>query len=168
MVSRPLIGSPPQTENTNKPLPEDFRRLIPLWRHMTGIYGHKWVSSFGEEVNETWVRGCKDLSNDELARGLRACLKTSETNKRSGDDDWPPTLGEFRLLCKPYRAAAHDELPALPAPKLTDSQLQGIDADIATLRKQIEDDGRQQDQEVRTRREERFKHSQDREPGEEG
>lgn len=111
--------------------------MVPLWEHMTGIYGHKWVSSFGEEVSETWVRGCADLTGDELVRGLHSCLYRSQSNLRAGDDDWPPTLGEFQLLCRPQKPTYHYEYAALPMPKRSPEQLAEIEADIARLRVEL-------------------------------
>jgi len=130
---------------------EAFRRLVPLWEHMTGIYGHKWASSYGEAVSPTWVRGCMDLTNDELAAGLRGCLKRSEATRRIGDDDWPPTLGEFRLLARPTPYPYRNDVPALPAPQRTPEQLAVIEADIARLRLQLKDDQKQQEEERRMR-----------------
>lgn len=124
----------PTTNTGSKPGPEAFRRLVPLWEHMTGIYGHKWRANYGDEVSETWVRGLADMSGDDLAKGLRTCLAMSESRRRTGDEDWPPTLGEFRALCKPMRPAYHEIRVALPAPEMTPEKLKEIDTDIANLR----------------------------------
>ena len=106
---------------------------------MTGIYGHKWVTSYGPEVSDTWVRGCSDLNGDELARGLRSCLKRSQSFLRSGDEDWPPTLGEFHLLCRPQKPSYYEPYPGLPAPKISkDDALKHI-ADIRAKLKEIND-----------------------------
>lgn len=86
---------------------------------MTGIYGHKWASSYGEEVSETWVRGLADLSGAELAQGLRGCLARSEATIRSGETDWPPTLGEFRILARPSKPAEHEIFVSLPKSQIS-------------------------------------------------
>lgn len=86
---------------------------------MTGIYGHKWASSYGEEVSETWVRGLADLSGAELAQGLRGCLERSEATIRSGETDWPPTLGEFRIIARPSKPAEHEIFVSLPKPQIS-------------------------------------------------
>jgi len=62
-----------------------------LWVKMAMIYGHKWVSGYGESDDGTWLRGLQDLTPGALAKGLEACLHRL--------DIWPPTLPEFRLLC---------------------------------------------------------------------
>ena len=77
------------------------------------------------------------MTGDELARGLRGCLQRSIVNRRAGDEDWPPTLGEFHALCRPMRHACHDTVKALPKPPLTAEQLREIDADIRRLREQL-------------------------------
>ena len=62
---------------------------------MTAIYGHRWVSSFGDDPTgmggDTWAVGLSGLSGQQLAEGLRSCVASS--------DPWPPTLPEFRAMC---------------------------------------------------------------------
>lgn len=66
-----------------------------LWIRLTAIYGHRFVSAFGDDprnvVGDTWARTLADLGPEDLARGLRACA--------FGSDDWPPTLPAFRAFC---------------------------------------------------------------------
>ena len=64
-----------------------------VWRRMAAIYGHRWVSSFGEtDQDKTWLLGLQDLEPRLLAVGLEACIKNRQ-------DGWPPSLPEFRRLC---------------------------------------------------------------------
>lgn len=65
---------------------------------MSSIYGHKWVSGFGEADDGTWLRGLRDISPKMMAYGVRQCL-----DQRLA---WPPTLPEFLGLCQ----AIDDEL----------------------------------------------------------
>lgn len=54
----------------------------------------------------TWSEGLADLAGDEIRAGLVACLNAS---------DWPPTLPEFRRLCRPvpdYETAFRDAVTA--------------------------------------------------------
>lgn len=57
---------------------------------------------------QAWYAGLADLTSAELERGLRACLSRQ----------WAPTIGEFRLLCRPSLdpetawLEAHDGLAA--------------------------------------------------------
>jgi hypothetical protein len=80
-----------------------------LWGRMAAMYGHKWTSNYGDADDGTWLSGLVDLSPADLADGLRACLKRT--------DPWPPTLPEFRQLCRPRREAIHREFKALPRPE---------------------------------------------------
>ena len=64
-----------------------------LWKRMAAIYGHRWVSSFGEsDLDKTWFIGLQDLEPRLLAVGLETCIKNRQ-------DAWPPSLPEFRRLC---------------------------------------------------------------------
>lgn len=66
-----------------------------LWRVMASVYGHKWVGTYGpDDEDDVWLLALSDLEPRELAVGLEACCK-----RRS--DAWPPTLPEFRSLCRP-------------------------------------------------------------------
>lgn len=96
-----------------------------LWERMNHLYGHKWSSAYGElasdangeltETASTWARGLNGLAGQELAHGLEGCVSRS--------DPWPPSLPEFRALCKPQpveNAKMYEtppELLALPEPK---------------------------------------------------
>lgn len=83
-----------------------------LWARMAAIYGHKWVSAHGDSdiTRDTWQRGLKDLTTAELATGLRAVV--------TRPDPWPPSLPEFRALCRPPPPEqAHVLYRALPKPK---------------------------------------------------
>lgn len=64
-----------------------------LWKRMAAVYGHRWVSSFGEtDLDKTWLLGLQDLEPSLLAVGLESCIKNRQ-------DSWPPSLPEFRRLC---------------------------------------------------------------------
>lgn len=80
---------------------------------MAEIYGHKWVSSFGEtDMDDTWARGLHSMTPQNLSDGLKACLAREET--------WPPTLPEFIKLCQPEsKPQAHQLYAALAAPKIS-------------------------------------------------
>jgi len=67
------------------------RDVAQLWRRMARIYGHRWVSSFGDADDGTWLAGLADLLPCEIAAGIRRCIASA--------DPWPPTLPAFRALC---------------------------------------------------------------------
>lgn len=75
---------------------------------MAATFGHKWVSSYGAEPSDTWLAGLIDLSQEELKTGIVACL--------SWEAEWPPTLPQFRSLCRPRREEAHQVYRKLPEP----------------------------------------------------
>lgn len=83
-----------------------------LWRRMTAIYGHRWLSSYGPtDADDTWLRGLNGLSPSDLGKGLMACVESG--------DEWPPTLPAFRRLCKPDPYPYRNDVPALPVPEIS-------------------------------------------------
>lgn len=58
---------------------------------MAKIYGHRWVSSYGEEDDGTWLSALAQLTPAHLAYGLQQCLEAGE--------EWPPSLPAFRNMC---------------------------------------------------------------------
>ena len=92
-VSARLIGagSPEKRELPSVKQPETV--IDRLWSRMTQVYGHKWTSSFGEfDQDDTWGKGLADLSLDQIKTGFVSCLDS--------DQEWPPTLPQFRQFCK--------------------------------------------------------------------
>ena len=87
----------------------DAETIRILWEKMAAIYGHKWVSSFGESDDGTWLRVMTGITREQIAAGLRACL--------TREDVWPPGAAEFRRLClPPRRDPIHREYKSLPKP----------------------------------------------------
>lgn len=107
--------------STTKPACLRREHIARLWQRMAAIYGHKWVSSYGaDDSDDTWLRGLGDIAPQEVADGLSACIERA--------DPWPPTLPEFRALCReppdcrPH-AAMYREFPkALPPAEMTPEQ----------------------------------------------
>lgn len=66
-----------------------------LWAHMTGLYGHKWTSAYGDDPVKTagkeWSLTLEDLSREQIDLGLQAC--------RTSGDEWPPNASLFRAMC---------------------------------------------------------------------
>lgn len=66
-----------------------------FWQRMSEIYGHRWVSSYGDNAGgaaaRTWASGLAGLAGEQIARGISGCMTSAEP--------WPPTLPEFRRLC---------------------------------------------------------------------
>lgn len=83
-----------------------------LWERMTEIYGHRWISAYGEAVNESWRRGLQGVSVEQIGRGLERLLEQGR--------EWPPTLPEFRALCLKDPAAPIAPYHK-PAPRLLEA-----------------------------------------------
>ena len=66
-----------------------------LFQKMEDRFGDLWANRYGafprSRVKNTWAEDLADLSGEEIARGANACKSTK----------FPPTLPEFRSLCRP-------------------------------------------------------------------
>ena len=66
---------------------------------MGAYYGHKWTSSmadtFGEAgpAGQIWAQALAAYTPHEIGAALLALTDR--------EDDWPPSIREFRLLCRP-------------------------------------------------------------------
>ena len=78
---------------------------------MAAMYGHRWTSSYGVEDDGTWRKGLAGLSPQQIGAGIVKCL---ERKPKLGEEDWPPTLTEFRAMCLPERQQVFNR--ALPPP----------------------------------------------------
>ena len=68
-----------------------------LFARMALMYGHKFMSLYGDidvkvEAEREWGRNLSDFTLDDIKRGLDKCVDEYPS--------WPPTIGEFRQLCK--------------------------------------------------------------------
>lgn len=82
------------TSQANVPaLPDAWAERI--FQRMENFYLAKWVDSFGsiprERVKQAWAEELAEYTADEIKRGLESC-RTRQ---------WPPTLPEFLLMCRP-------------------------------------------------------------------
>lgn len=66
-----------------------------VWRRMTGRYGYKWTSCYGERVDSAtaleWQRELEQFNRDDIDDAIAACATTG--------DPWPPSLPEFKSYC---------------------------------------------------------------------
>ena len=66
-----------------------------LFQKMEDRFGDLWANRYGAfpraRVKDTWAEDLADLSGEEMARGVGACKSVK----------FPPTLPEFRALCRP-------------------------------------------------------------------
>lgn len=109
--SRNSTTTQPSAEQNRQPLPEKW--TAQLQRRMTDIYGHKFKSLFPDEESmtewrDTWGRALGDMTGEQIAAGLEALTRST--------DGWPPSLGEFRALCKPVKRPEHQRSHYLALP----------------------------------------------------
>jgi hypothetical protein len=66
-----------------------------IFQRMEDRYGDLWAQRYGafprERVKRSWADDLSEMSGEEIARGVVACR----------DLKFPPTLPEFRALCRP-------------------------------------------------------------------
>ncbi len=77
-----------------------------VWSWMASSFGHKWVSSFGAEVDpdEIWRATLAGLDFDALKNGMRRLAESGS--------EWPPSAPEFRAMCQPQKHWEHAQLEA--------------------------------------------------------
>lgn len=64
-----------------------------VWQWMSSMFGHRWTSAYGDEVDpdRVWAATLAGLTEQQVREGMRACAQ------RGGE--WPPSAPEFRALC---------------------------------------------------------------------
>jgi hypothetical protein len=82
---------------------------------MMARYTHKWTSQFAADTDmklakSVWADGLSGLANDQIKQALDMCIDEYPS--------WPPTLGEFKALCK-VGEQTRNELLSLPKPVLS-------------------------------------------------
>lgn len=74
---------------SDKPL--DKVKLAKFWEDMTGLFGYKWSSQYGEIPNGHWLTLVNNLDDSAIEVGIKNLVATS--------NGWPPTPIEFNHLC---------------------------------------------------------------------
>jgi hypothetical protein len=59
---------------------------------MTEMYGGMWTNAQGDEPNETWYLGLRDLTSEQIAVGIKGLRDSAKA--------FPPTLPEFIGLAR--------------------------------------------------------------------
>lgn len=77
----------------SKPRKQDPAVMLRIWRRMSEIYGHKWVSQHGTQPSDTWTVALADVTVEQIAHAFRALLRELP--------EWPPSLPDFVRLCRP-------------------------------------------------------------------
>jgi hypothetical protein len=102
--SRQIESVPAATESKSDSVrPQPDRVIDFLFVSLSAKYGHRWGSQFTSDdkarvIKGEWARGLVGLKAQELRKGLDACIHQYP--------DWPPTVGQFLVLCKVSRAEA--------------------------------------------------------------
>ena len=145
-----INGKPYQQSNeSGLPIREAFKEIESLltsahieslWIKMTSTYGHRWVSSYGEKDDGTWLAGLRGISKEQIASGYIRLVESGE--------EWPPSLPEFRRLCFGYddnelrsqaMVALRKKLGSFDYDHLSNDRLdRKITAMLPEIRKQIE------------------------------
>jgi hypothetical protein len=98
---------------------------------MASMYGHKWTSSYGAEIDpdRVWFASIYDLDDEKIKKGLRACLDNGL--------EWPPSAPEFRKLCLGIRgddycapAGIHKAFPKMLEDKTKIENARKVGADV--------------------------------------
>lgn len=100
-----LTSSPKVAEKRSsrvEPLPE--KAVSQLFVRLTSIYPHRWASQFRsaemlEAAKREWAFELGEFSREDIGRALHMAKRQYI--------DWPPTLPQFRALCRQYASAAH-------------------------------------------------------------
>lgn len=70
-----------------------------VFSRLLAMYGNRFTSMWEgldpQQIKQVWADGLAGFGKEDILRGLDAC-KTGR--------DWPPTLPEFRKLCRPVPA----------------------------------------------------------------
>ena len=76
-------------------------QIAQLWARMASMYGHRWLSAYGERDEDgTWRRVLSGLVGEQIAKGLRGCIESGS--------EWPPSAPEFRRMCLGLRVDTSD------------------------------------------------------------
>ena len=101
------------------------RLIETFWLRMTEIYGHKWISSYGEtDQDGTWAKCLADLTGQQLKNGFATCMTNGEA--------WPPSLPQFRAFCKPPQRP-NEAMYRIPHERRLEKQLSDDDRTTARL-----------------------------------
>ena len=86
-----LSTESPQNSNPKSLPPNVLARFI---LRMTLIYGHAWVSRYGDSIESpggaVWGRALAELTPNQIRIGIEACEQSAS--------EWPPSVPKFRAL----------------------------------------------------------------------
>ena len=109
-----------------------------VWQLMGSMYGTRWTSSYGDDIDpdRVWTAALHGLDESQVRSGMRRCLERGL--------EWPPSAPEFRAMCvgpvdswEHRRVAAEDEAwrrRALPDLNQREREAEAIDRIRADIR----------------------------------
>lgn len=115
LITQPSEKSEQQTSAHDSVRQLTDNQMRQVWERMARMYGHRWTSNYGVEDDGTWRKGLAGLTPEQIGAGLVKCLVRKPA---PGEEDWPPTLNEFRARCNPDKTKKiHTAYRSLPKPK---------------------------------------------------
>lgn len=93
-------------ESGTETSPASATLMEKLWVMMAGLYGHKWISSYGTsdiKLDDSgnprpdsgiWGKALSGITGQQIAVGMKVC--THRTGEQAA---WPPSAPEFRDMC---------------------------------------------------------------------
>ena len=107
-------------QNEHSPPSKDsnriHNRLIARgWTRMAEVYGHKWVSQYGECSDSDGNLTSAEMLMRLISRGFSKIVESG--------DEWPPSLPQFLEMCHVKRLAPYHRIAKLELPAPTDPEL---------------------------------------------
>lgn len=91
ITQRPVGSGPTSPENGQSEL--ERQKIESLWSLMSSMFGHRWTSSYGDEVDpdRAWQAALKGMTEAMVKQGLNRVAASGL--------EWPPSAPEFRAMC---------------------------------------------------------------------
>ncbi len=99
LINKPLPTPDQQQDELQRQQTQREERLLnrniitDLWELMARLYGHKWTSSYGAQIDpgNIWAASLKGLTQEQIRAGFAFLVQQGY--------EWPPSAPEFRKLC---------------------------------------------------------------------
>lgn len=86
----------------------NHRHMDRLWQRLSETFGAAFTTPYGHKPNQSWIDALRDLTVDEVRKGLDKLF--------TWESDFPPNALQFRDMCRPVTAPAHEIYKPLPKP----------------------------------------------------
>ena len=81
------------------------KRADRVWERLIQSYGTRVAETYGTEMPKPWIDAVEDLSDEQIAYGLKAVTRESPVH--------PPTLGQFQQCCTSMAVAQKTSGPSI-------------------------------------------------------